>query len=284
MSKELSYEIYKILNNNVILARDIKKDKELVLVGKGIGFGHKKSEIININKEEIEKYFINYDEKTKTEYLQLISELDSEVMGVSEEIIAFAEKTLKRLNPHIHIALTDHISFALERLKKGLEINNPFTEEIRILYSDEYNVGIKAANLIKKRLKIELPVSEIAFIAMHLHAARQNKKVTETVKYTNLLKELAIMIEDKLDINMDITDLSYKRLITHLRFSIDRMEKGKTIKNPLLDKIKKEFKQTYEIAYEIGVKMENKLNISVNEDELGYITLHLHRLRNNKIK
>lgn len=272
------------LNNNVILACDLEKNKELVLIGKGIGFGRKTDEVIDINKGKIEKYFINYDEKTKNEYLQLIGELDSKVMGVSEEIIALAEKKLNRLNPHIHIALTDHISFALERLKKGMEINNPFTEEIRILYSDEYNIGVEAAAMIKKRLGREIPQSEIAFIAMHLHAAIQNKKVTETVKYTKLLKELTKMVENSLNIKLDVTDLSYKRLITHLRFSIERMEKGKTIQNPLIDKIKKEFKPTYKVAEKIALEMADKLNIIVSEDELGYITLHLHRLRKNKEK
>ncbi len=283
MSAKNSYKIYKVLNNNVILACDLEKNKELVLVGRGIGYGRKCQEVVDIQKEDIEKYFINYDKKTKNEYLQLINELDSQVMGISEEIIALAEKKLHRLNPHIHIALTDHISFALERLKKGLEINNPFTEEIKILYTEEYSIGDNAAKMILERLGMQIPTSEIAFIAMHLHAARQNKKVTETVKYTNLIKSIIAIIENKLNIKLDVTDLSYKRLLTHLRFSIDRMEKNKTIKNPLLDKIKSEFYPTYKIASRIGMEIEKKLNLSVSEDELGYITLHLHRLQNNKI-
>jgi len=284
MSNKILYKICKVLNNNVILAYDIKTNKELVLVGKGVGFGHKKNEEVLIDAEDIEKFFINYDEKSKNEYLQLINELDSKVMGISEEIIVLAENKLKKLNPHIHIALTDHISFALERLKNGFEINNPFTEEIKILYPDEYEVGIKASEMLYNRLKIKIPVSEIGFIAMHLHAARQNKKVSETVKYTSFLKNIVKMIEDEINIKLYVNDLSYKRLITHLRFSLDRMEKGKMIQNPLLKKIKFEFKETYKLAEKIGRKINKKLDLSVSEDELGYLTIHLHRLRNNTIK
>jgi transcriptional antiterminator len=280
MSKKKLYKISKVLNNNVILANDLINNKELVLVGKGIGFGHKTEEEVEIDPDKIDKFFINYDEKSKNEFIQLINELDTKAMGISEEIIALAEKKLSKLNPHIHIALTDHISFTLERLKKGMLINNPFTEEIKILYPDEYKVGIKAAEMIKKRLDIEIPVSEIGFIAMHLHAACQNKKVSETVKYTNFLKEIVHILEHELDIKLDPGDLNYKRLITHLRFSLDRLEKGKFIQNPLLDKIKSEFYGSYLIAKKIGKKIEDELRLKIDEDELGYLSIHIQRLNN----
>ena len=120
------YIVSKVLNNNVILVTDKNSNQELVLVGKGIGFGKKDGRNVTLSEKDIEKSFIAYDEKTKTEYFQLISQMDSNVMGVSEEIIALAEENLGRLNSHIHIALTDHIGFALDRIKMGMEMSNPF--------------------------------------------------------------------------------------------------------------------------------------------------------------
>lgn len=273
------YKIIKVLNNNVILARELSANRELVLVGRGIGFNCKTKQIVELSPDEIERSYV--DENTRNEFFQILNDLDSKVMGVSEEIIALAENELGSLNPHIHIALTDHIGFALDRLKEGLNLNNPFLDEIRILYSKEYKVGVKAARMISERLGINIPESEIAFIAMHIHAARQNKKVSETVKYTTLIKELVQIVEKELNIKINISDLSYSRLVNHLRFSINRMEKGEVIENPLSGKIKEEFSDSYKVAKKLGKHMQKYINTTVSEDELGYITLHIHRLKSS---
>ncbi len=227
---EQEYIVNKVLNNNVILAFDKIKKDEVVLVEKGIGFGKKKGQVIDLSKTGIKKIFLSFDESAKREYYELVNKLDGEVIGVSEEIIAIAEEKFGSLNAHIHIALTDHISFCIERLKSGFEIGNPFIYEIKALYADEFRIGEKAAALIKDRLGVEIPESEIGFIALHIHAARQNKKVGETIKDTKLLMDLVNIIEKELSVNIHDTGLTYSRLINHLRASISRMEERKYIK------------------------------------------------------
>lgn len=276
------YIVNKALNNNVILAFDKIKKDEVVLVGKGIGFGKKEGQVIDLSETEIKKIFLSFDESAKREYYQLVNKLDSEVIGVSEEIIAIAEKELGPLNGHIHIALTDHISFCIERLKSGFEIGNPFIYEIKALYIDEFRIGERAAALIKDRLEVEIPESEIGFIALHIHAARQNKKVGETIKDTKLLMDLVNIIEKELSVDIHNTGLTYSRLINHLRASISRMEEHKYIKNPLLDTIKEQFKESYKIASKLGEYIEKTKEIYVSDDELGYLALHIERIKEIK--
>jgi len=273
------YIISKVLNNNVILAVDYKTKQELILIGKGIGFGKKEGKRVNIQSKDIEKSFIAYDEKTKKEYFQLISQLDGNVMGVSEEIIAMAEKQLGPLNPHIHIALTDHIGFAIDRLKMGLDMNNPFLYEIRALYPEEYQVGLLAAEVIKDRLNVAITESEVGFIALHFHSARQNKNITETVRDTGLLKEIVDMIQRELSVSIDNKDLMYTRLINHLRVTLNRLEEKKYIENPLLSNIKEQFKEAYSLSQKIGEYIKEKKHINVTEDELGYLAIHIERIK-----
>lgn len=276
MSKE--YIVSKVLNNNVILVTDKKTNQELILVGKGIGFGKRDGKLVTLLERDIEKSFIAYDEKTKTEYFQLISQMDSNVMGVSEEIIAMAEKNLGQLNSHIHIALTDHIGFALDRIKMGMDMNNPFIYEIRALYPEEFKAGLMAAEIIKDRLNVEISESEIGFITLHFHSARQNKKVNETLKDTRLLKGIINLIEAELAVIIDNRDLIYTRLINHLRVTIQRLDEKKYIKNPLLDSIKEQFKTSFNISKKIGEYIERERNINVTDDELGYLALHIERI------
>src|SRR5699024_2558476 len=122
MDGKKKFTVSKALNNNVILVVDKKTNEELVLVGKGIGFGKKENKEIVLEEEEIEKSFVAFDESTKKDYYRLMNQLNSKVIGVSEEIIAMAESKFGTLNSHIHIALTDHIGFTMDRLKMGLEI------------------------------------------------------------------------------------------------------------------------------------------------------------------
>lgn len=279
MQEKKSYLVSKVFNNNVILAIDKEIEEEIVLVGKGIGFGQINGKSIDLNDEQIEKSFVAFDADTKKEYYQLMELLNGEVIGVSEEIIALAEREFGKLNSHIHIALTDHIAFALDRIKAGLEINNPFIYEIKALYPEEFKVGEDAAKIIKERLKVKISESEIGFIAIHIHSARQNKKVTETIKDTRFLKKLVDIIEDDLGIVLDNSDLIYSRLVNHLRMSISRLEEEKHINNPLLNTIKEQFKESYKTAQKVGEYIEKEKSIYVTGDELGYMTLHIERIK-----
>ena len=75
------------------------------------------------------------------------------------------------------------------------------------------------------------------------------------------------------------SDLTYSRLIHHLRGSLERVEKGQTVKNPLLDTLRKEFKDSFKIAGKVKVFIEEELDVIVPEDELGYMAIHIDRIR-----
>ena len=279
LGERKEYIVNKALNNNVILAFDKTKKEEVVLVGKGIGFGKKEGQVTVLSENEIEKSFLAFDESAKKEYYQLISQLDSKIIGVSEEIIAMAEKEFGPLNSHIHIALTDHISFAIDRIKSGLEMSNPFIYEIKALYADEFRIGKRAEQMIKDETGVDISESEVGFIALHIHSARQSKKVGETIKDTKFLTDLVNIIEEELSVNIDNTGLTYSRLINHLRASISRMEERKHITNPLLDTIKEQFGESYGIATKLGKYIHKTKDVHVSDDELGYLALHIERIK-----
>lgn len=82
------YTVVKTLNNNVILVTDRQTSRELILIGKGIGFGKREGQAVSIPDEDIEKSFVAYNEKDRHAYYQLINQVD--------EIIALAEQQLGR--------------------------------------------------------------------------------------------------------------------------------------------------------------------------------------------
>ncbi|SJZ94506.1 glucose PTS transporter transcription antiterminator GlcT [Selenihalanaerobacter shriftii] len=280
-SSNPNYRIEKILNNNVILA-SINSEEEIIVIGKGLGFNSSIGDVISADDSRINKTFIAIDEENKNKYQKLVETVDEEVIGVTEDIIVMAsEKLDNELDEHIHIALADHIQFALKRLNEGLKISNPFQTEIQTLYTKEYSVAKEAAALIEKRLEIKLPIEEVSFITLHLHAARNNLGVSKTVKHTSLIKEMVDIIEQELAINLTKESLNYARLITHLRFGLRRIEEGEPNHNPILDKIKKDFISSYRLAEQLALMIKERLNLDVSDDEIGYIALHLQRLKKN---
>lgn len=273
------YKIVKALNNNVVISE--KEGKVYVLIGKGIGFGRKPGDIINDDKN-IEQKFAAIKDEDRENYTRLLQDVDNNVIAVSEEIIALATRELgEELNAHIHVGLTDHINFAIVRLKDGMDIVNPFLFEIQTMYPKEYVLGQKAVELIKKRLGYSLPESEVGFITLHIHSARVNQSVGQSLKYTILVKETVDFIQKEIGVTVEESSMDYVRLMSHLKYSLYRIDKDKPLSNVLLPSVKKQLKDDFKTAKKVCNFMADKLGKRISEDEVGYIAVHLNRLRNS---
>ncbi|GAB6137825.1 glucose PTS transporter transcription antiterminator GlcT [Halanaerobaculum tunisiense] len=277
------YRVRKIFNNNVILTdKEVNNNQqqEFVLVGKGLGFSKQPGDVIVADEVEIEKEFVPVHEEKQEIYQQLVDEVDKEVIGLTEEIIAMVSSKLEEeLDNHIHLGLADHISFALKRIREGAGITNPFLPETKTLYSEEYQLAQQAAEMIEERTNLSIPEEEIGFISLHIYGARENRGMSETVKYTSLIGNMVKIVKKELDIEFSYESLSYARLVTHLRFALERIEQDEVNKNPLLDSIKENFTDCYQLASKLVKLIERELNYEIPEDEVGYLAMHLHRLK-----
>ncbi|WP_139488665.1 PRD domain-containing protein [Brevibacillus dissolubilis] len=272
------YKVSKVLNNNVVFA--VGPDKqEVVLVGKGLGFGKKAGE--RIEHGQFDKEFRLTDSNQSTRYSELLSQTDERIVSVCEEIIAYAQEKLgEMLHAHIHISLTDHIAFALERIRKGQTITNTTLTEIRSLYPKEYAIAEHAVELVKRQLGTELPRAEEGFIAMHIHSARANATVGKLLRGVELVSDLVKLIEKGLGIMLDPSSMDYARLVTDLRFTIERVENGEFTENHLVSLLKRDFAKWYSLAEQVGHRITQVLELPVHESEIGYLTIHLSRLQN----
>ncbi|MEH7336240.1 transcription antiterminator [Neobacillus drentensis] len=272
--------IDKVLNNNVLIAEHPSYE-EVVLIGKGIGFNRKRGDYIDT--DTVEKLFVLKNEKEQENYIKLLPFIDNDFLEVIISAIdLIKQRTNSQLNEHIHVALTDHLMFAITRASQGMEMNNPFLVETKALYRHEYEVAAEVVELINNKTGVSLPNGEIGFIALHIHSAISNKNLSEVNQHSQLVSRLVEMVEEQFDIEIDKESIDYMRLVRHLRFAIDRVVKGEKVEEPekIASLLKAEYPVCYNLSWKLIKVMQQTLKLKVFDAEAVYLTMHLQRLQN----
>jgi transcriptional antiterminator len=271
-------QVAKVLNNNVIIA-DHPEHGEVIVIGKGIGFNRKPREIIPL--EAVEKLFILKNAAEQEQYKQLALEVDEKLIEVLNEILLYVSRhSSTPLNEHIHIALTDHIAFAIKRAEQDIAIHNPFLYETKEIYPEEYRLAEYTIHTIREKMGVDLGQDETGFVALHIHSAMTNQHITEVKADSQLIADLVEMIEKQLEFEVARNSLDYARLLTHLRFTIERIRRGEKVHElgKLEDMLKDEYPELYNLAWKLTKVMEKRLRKPVYQAEISYLTMHLNRI------
>ncbi|MFB9329312.1 PRD domain-containing protein [Paenibacillus aurantiacus] len=277
--RDSTLRIERAINNNVVLVLDDQTKEEFVLMGKGIGFAGKCGESIPASDPRIEKRFRLDDPGEMVQYHSLLGDMEPEVIRISEEIIGLITASFGELvNRKIYFALPSHIQFVIYRLRNGMDIVNPFLYETKMCYKDEYEIAKRAADLVGNAFHIRVPEEEVGFLTYHVHSAVSNVPVGQIVKFTNLINELVEQIEERRGIRISRESIDYIRLITHLRYSVERISQDKRVHNPLVAALPQQMPEAYALAQELSQLVHGYIGKPVSEDEIGFLAIHLYRL------
>ncbi len=275
--------ISKVINNNVVSAYD-DEQHELVIMGRGIAFQKKSGD--PIDEERIEKVFSIQNKDISEKFKTLLYDIPIEYMQVCEAIIDHARTTLnKNLNDSIYVTLTDHITFAIERHQKGMDIKNALLWEIKRLYKDEFMCGLEAIRIIQDKLNIHLPEDEAGFIAMHIVNAELNEEMPNVIQITKLIQDILNIVKYHFQIDLDEESLNYFRFVTHLKFFGQRLFNETQMENQnefLYEVVKEKNTAAFQCAEKINDYVQKEHNRSLIEDEMLYLTLHIDRVIKRK--
>lgn len=271
--------ILKIINNNIVSSVD-QRGKEVVVMGRGIGFKKRPGEDIDL--ASVEKIFILPEEST-SRFEELVADIPYEHMQLAEEIIYYAKKTLgKKLSKNIYITLTDHLNYAIERRKQGIDVHNALLWEIQKFYPREYAAGLHALDMVKEKTGgIELPVDEAAFIALHFVNAEMDTDMKQSASMPGMIKDILNIIRYMTGQDLDEKTLAYERLITHLKFYLQRVVKNETYQEDdeeIQKTIREHCPEEYECALKIKDYVMAKIGHETTEEELIYLTIHINRV------
>ena len=277
-------KIEKILNNNVVVSMN-DKGQEVIIMGRGLAFQKKIG--AEINEGNIEKIFTITNKDITDKFQQLLQEIPSEYMLLSEKIITYAKSELgKKLNESIFISLTDHINSTIDRYKNGIQLKNALLWDIKRLYKDEFCIGVEELKMIKEDLNIELPEDEAAFIALHIVNAELNEEMPNLMNMTKVMQEILNIVKYHYRIDFDEESLSYYRFITHLKFFAQRLFNNKTINdekdNELFDIVKEKYSDAYKCVLKVQKFILEKHQYNLTKEEMLYLIIHTQKLVNKK--
>lgn len=271
--------INKVLNNNVVTIIS-ENSEEAVVMGRGIAFKKKKGD--EIDESKIEKIFVLENKSINEKLLTLVNDIPAKYLEVAENIIKYAENKLgTKLNENIYLTLTDHISFAISRAEKNLEIKNAMLWDIKRLHKVEFEIGIHALKIIEENLNFELPEDEAASIAMHILNGELDQEMPEIVDMIKLIEEILKVVKYHFNIEFDEESINYYRFITHLKFFTQRLSSGRYYEdndNDLFDMIKLKYPNSYECVKRIEGFVKQKYGTQLTKEEMLYLIIHTARV------
>ena len=273
--------VVKVLNNSLVLALD-ENGQETILMGKGIGF--QKASGYEFNKDEVEKVFVLQDRSVSRSIIRLAAEIDSAYFEISKTVIDYAIETYQmKLLDHIYLSLTDHVAFAVRRVKEGIVVPNFYTLEMRRFNPNEFHVGQYALAVVKERLGIELPEDEAGNIAFHFINAQidhpyneKNRRISElTDNVLNIVKYYYHLVYDE-------EKITYSRYVTHVRLFAQRLVSGQQLPEDssrlLYDQIAEVCTSEFAGVDKINLFVQEQFGVSITNQEALYLVLHIHRV------
>ena len=273
----MNYIIEKVFNNNVVLALDMVSDKQVVLMSKGIGYGKKKGDQVSDFGDD-KKVFYILDETDKTADIKKLDYDLDKVRQVTEEIVEIARKDLGIDNDNLYDALLDHITFAIERLRIGLPIENPFIGEINLLYHKEYQVAQKAAEILSDKMDIKINEDEKGFIALHLRSAKKNSHVNAAMKSVRVYKKAVSIISLKFDREIKPQSSACKSFLLSLTRWVYSATAGEKIVMPLKHYLKTSMTRSYEVAKIVAKVIEEEMGTILSDDIICFIAVDIEKL------
>lgn len=270
------YRVKKVLNHNAVLLIETEEKREYLAMGKGLGFGRKVSEYVEIGPEDT---LYSLQEMTERGNAQnIVLEVAPVCLELADAVLKEAEKTFGKIDRTILFPMADHIAYAVKRVRNQEQISNPLTEDIRILFYREYKVAQCIEPLLWEKLGIRIEEDEIGYVALHVHSAIEEEKVSQAMQTARAVRECITLVEAQCGKKIDVMSLSYNRLMNHVRYMVTRAMRGEHLKLNMNDYMKLRFPESFASAAVICRKVGESLKCTLDEVETGYLAMHIERV------
>ncbi|MDP9801653.1 transcriptional antiterminator [Arcanobacterium wilhelmae] len=261
--------VIRAFNNNVVLAR--VGDAEVVLAGKGIGFGKHPGDLIP--SEAIQRQYV----EANAERIQTLKALALRHPALAESVANAVEKAAEGIagvHPSVYVVLVDHLAFAIERYRDGMYVPNELLGEIQAGFPLEFAAAERVLADVSSKIGIDLPIDEAGYIALHLNAARTGASVKRSVAMANLLSKLVTAVAAHLG-----AEVSRPAIASELARLISRVEAKKFRRNAATEAIRSALPKEYAFAHTIIRKIPGTSVNDAVSGEAAFLAVAMHGWR-----
>lgn len=270
--------IKRVYNNNVVMVDDAGTER--IAVGKGIAFGRKRGDMVD--SASIEKVFTLDDPTQLSRLERLIKGIPSEYLLIAEDIVSMLRReSASVIDDNVLIALTDHISMALEREQAGIICDNPLLFEIKRFYGREFELALKAREIIRGHLGIEISEAEVGFIALHIVNATMKQRADHLMLSIKMINGILNTVSETFGLTYDEGSVQYERFLRHLQFFSQRVLDKSIAQSEdtfLFHLGKDQYPDALECTERIGAHIEQEYGCVVSDAEKGYLVYHIANL------
>ena len=268
------FRVVKPLNNNGLLALT-SEGREVILLGKGIGFGRK-------NGERVERfpgakvYTLVPDGKRSA--LQAVNGINPQAVELAARILEEAKTVFPDIADDILLPMADHIAMALERKRRGIRLPNPLQHDIMAMFPDEYRIAEQGLHAIEREEGLSLPPEEAGYLSLHIHAGISEQNAGDSLTNIRLAADCIAKIETELGISLRRTELKYTRLISHVCYMILRIRAQEEVPLQMDEYVRKMYPRAYQLAEKLCKALEEKLCLPISSAEVTLLAIHIQRV------
>lgn len=198
-----------------------------------------------------------------------------------KKIVKMIREIDYKFSDNAFIGLIVHVSLAVQRIKnhEPVQIDNEICE--RVKDTKEFFLAGKISEKIAAEFNIEVPRSEIFYIATHIIGARSrynsvgNISMMDNFRVVKMARQIMKNAAKIIGRNIDKNQNLLAGLINHLATSINRIKMHMDIRNPLLGEMQKHYPELLTLTEKSVVEIESELGEKLPESEIAYIAMHI---------
>ncbi len=254
----------------------------LKIVGNEIQIRYCISEYLYNQKSNLMDHQIDWMEILPEKKLNIIK--NSVLMHLRKNHIFISDISLQNL--------ITHIAIACKRIqeKNSVEMREEHLKELK--NKKEFLVVQEMAKDLYKQIGILFSDHEKAYLTIHLQGTKRANSAIEKQEVISILedeiqkivKEMLQRIDEKYDLDLEKDEELFIAMCLHLKPAINRYKYHMNIRNPMLEEIKSKYPLSFDAALIGAEVLSEKMKIKIDENEIGYLALHIEVAQERKKK
>lgn len=270
-------KVIKILNNNLVFARD-DAGREVIVKGLGIGFHASRGD--TVDESRIGQVFYPQEKQNLQQIQEFLLSIPAEYLNFVQDFVDSIKAAEGiTFNSSIYLSLSDHLLGTIKRYQEGISLENVLLLDIKRLYQKEYAWGEQMLAQVQKVFGVALPSDEAGFIALHFVNAEENQSGNDSYKIAAIVSDIQQTVKAYYsDLEFDENSLYYQRFLTHLKYFAQRylhQELQPDQDDSLFRLVSQQYRDAFGCAKMIFLMMEERYGYQLSQEEMMYLTIHI---------